>query len=198
MDKESASNWVLLYVIPIRWIFRWQVLASGPGGRSSMASSSLEESSYSGSLEYFWSAVIHKFCSYIKGLRLICHSMFSCSFCLNLGLKMFILRLFCETKHLNSIENYLASLVLLVPSSFSKTLCDFQTFSLHTFSLCFASPRKLTAEVGITFLMETQTISAWHQVALNEDVEPTQRRSEDCIVNSVALSFVLHMDEPLS
>lgn len=35
---------------------------------------------------------------------------------------------------------------------------------------------KLTAEVGITFLMETQTIS-------------------DCIVNSVALSFVLHMDE---
>ena len=145
----------------------------------------------------FWSAVIHKFCSYIKGLRLICHSMFSCSFCLNLGLKMFILRLFW-TKHLNSIENYLASLVLLVPSSFSKTLCDFQSFSLHTFSRCFASPRKLTAEVGITFLMETQTISAWHQVALNEDIEPTQRRSEDCIVNSVALSFVLHMDEPLS
>ncbi|CAK8999099.1 Uncharacterized protein SCF082_LOCUS5920 [Durusdinium trenchii] len=35
---------------------------------------------------------------------------------------------------------------------------------------------KLTAEVGITFLMETQTIS-------------------DCIVNSVALAFVLHMDE---
>ncbi|CAJ1399417.1 unnamed protein product [Effrenium voratum] len=35
---------------------------------------------------------------------------------------------------------------------------------------------KLTAEIGITFLMETQTIS-------------------DCIVNSVALSFVLHMDE---
>lgn len=35
---------------------------------------------------------------------------------------------------------------------------------------------KLTAEVGITFLMETQTIS-------------------DCIVNSVALSFMLHMDE---
>lgn len=52
MDKESASNWGLLCVLPIRWNFRWQVLALGPGGRSSMASSSLEESSYSGSLEY--------------------------------------------------------------------------------------------------------------------------------------------------